>query len=90
MEKIGYGLPDNNSRFDFSPKNDEDKKYLEKLNNLIEVKRRGDWILVGQILNISSKNAENSFYRVHSKHHVKCVEAIESVIDTRSQLINQS
>ena len=62
---------------------------LEKLNDLLKNKRRGDWgdvaIMIGAT---SQQNAEKSFKRVFSKNHKKAVEALEKIINTRNQLLN--
>ena len=74
---------------EFEPKNETEEIYLEKLNDLLKNKRRGDWgdvaIMIGAT---SQQNAEKSFKRVFSKNHKKAVEALEKIINTRNQLLN--
>lgn len=77
-----------NSKIEFKPTTKEERLHLFKLKELIVKKRRGDWQLVAEIIGITPKNAEVSFFRVHSKYHSKSVDALESVIESRSQLLS--
>ena len=74
----------------FTPKTSEEKQYLDRLNIALSEKRSGDWVLVAEILGISSKNAEQAFIRVFSKHHEKAVVTLEKIIQNRKYLLKTS
>lgn len=76
------------SRFSFSPKTDEEKEYIKVLEGLLEEKRRGDWQLVGEVLNVSAASAEKSFLRVYQKNHFEAVKALREIINSRKELLN--
>ena len=76
-------------KINFIPKNEEEKSHLRIMKELLSAKRKGDWRLVGEICGIRAKNAEVAFYRVYSKYHNKVVEALESVIESRKNLLNK-
>jgi hypothetical protein len=73
----------------FNPSTPEEKKYLFRLNELLYVKRRGDWDLAAEIVGISRHSVEKAFIRVYSKNHTKAVKALETVIENRRKLLNQ-
>jgi hypothetical protein len=75
------------SRFSYTPKNKEEKQHLEALETLLKEKRRGDWLLVAEIVGISSASAEKAFFRVFQKHHFEVVEALKDVINKRKELL---
>ena len=72
---------------DFKPNTHEEEQYLIKLESLLNTKRRGDWVLVGEIMKCEPQTAEKSFKRVFSKNHTTAVEALEKIIDNRKQLL---
>lgn len=74
-------------KIDFSPTTEEEEKYLMKLESLLEIKRRGDWGLVGQMLKIPTASAEKAFLRLYSKNHFKAVDALEKIINNRNELL---
>lgn len=63
-------------------------KYLMKLKNLLERKRRGDWDKVARQVGISRENAMMAFRRIHSKYHYEVVAALEGVIEKREEKIS--
>lgn len=73
---------------EFKPTNEKEQAHLERLNALLMNKRRGDWGLVGEIIGCEAQTAEKSFKRVYSKNHAAAVDALEQVINTRTQLLN--
>ncbi|UDQ55028.1 hypothetical protein LJF28_05000 [Chryseobacterium indologenes] len=75
-------------KFSLVPKNEEETKYLERLENLLSEKRRGDWGMVSEIVNIPVSSAEKAFYRVYSKNHFEVVNALSDVIKKRKELLN--
>ena len=72
---------------DFKPNTDEEEQYLIKLEGLLNTTRRGDWVLVGEIMKCEPQSAEKSFKRVFSKNHSAAVEALEKIINNRNQLL---
>jgi hypothetical protein len=48
----------------------------------------GDWIVIGKMLDITPKNAQQSFAREDSKRFPDIVKAIEEVIKKRDELLN--
>lgn len=76
-------------RISYVPKDDDEKKYVEGLEELLKEKRHGDWKLVANMLDISPQAAEKSFLRVYQKNHFESVEALKKVIANRKFLINQ-
>ena len=90
METKEIRLPvANENKFDFVPSTPEEKIHLEKLNELLNKKRRGDWELVAEMCGISKRNSEQSFKRVHSIHHLSVVDALTKVIQTRNLLLTK-
>ncbi|MCU7615629.1 hypothetical protein NZ698_00345 [Chryseobacterium sp. PBS4-4] len=77
------------SKFSFVPKTDEEKAHLQVLESLLIDKRRGDWKLVGEMLSISAGSAEKSFFRVYQKNHFESVNALQTVIESRKNLLKQ-
>lgn len=75
-------------KFSFIPKDEEEKKHLEKLEILLKDKRRGDWGMVSEIVKIPVQSAEKAFYRVYSKNHFEVVNALSDVIKKRKELLN--
>ncbi|WP_162990013.1 hypothetical protein [Chryseobacterium sp. 6424] len=71
----------------YPPLTDEEKKHQERLTNLLNKKRRGDWVLVGELLGCEAQAAEKSFKRIHSKNHLAAVEALEKIISNRINLL---
>lgn len=86
--KEKYVVDDDRQPGSFSH-NEQEKQYLDRLRKLLDLKRRGDWIMVAEILNISPKNAEISFARLSSKYHTQVVEALTTVIETRNKLLKR-
>lgn len=72
---------------DFKPNNEKEEQYLQKLEGLLDSKRRGDWRLVGELIGCEAQTAEKSFKRVYSKNHTAAVEALEKIINSRIQLL---
>lgn len=87
LSKVEKG--DSKMNIDFSPTNDEETNHLKNLHELLGTKRKGDWLLVGEICGISSKNAEVAFSRVYSKYHNVVVEALGRVIENRKQMLSK-
>ena len=58
-----------------------EEKHKTLLKELLQDKRKGDWVLVGEMCGISSKNAEVAFDRVFSKYHKQVVEALTNIND---------
>jgi|GEM_PF-1784874 len=82
----------NNQKIFFTPQNEEEKEHLNKLYDLLSQKRRGDWGLVAEIMEIPKErqqSVEKAFLRVYSKNHFKAVKALEEVIDNRKKLLKQ-
>jgi len=77
-------------RISFVPRDDDEKKYVEALEEILTEKRHGDWKLVGNMLGITPAAAEKSFIRVHQKNHFEAVEALKKVISNRKALISQN
>ncbi len=75
------------NKFSLDPKTEEEINYLEKLNELLTSKRRGDWRLVSEMVGISAPSAEKAFFRVYQKNHFEVVSALEKVINNRKELI---
>ena len=48
----------------------------------------GDWIVVGEMLGITAKNAQQSFTRPDSKRYTDILNAIEKVVKSREELLN--
>ena len=48
----------------------------------------GDWIVVGKMLGITAKNAQQSFIRPDSKRYSSIIEAIEKIVENREELLN--
>lgn len=65
-------------------KNKEAEAKWIELNNL---RRPGDFVIVGQMLGITAQNALRAFNRIGSKYHSAVVEALDKVINSRQQLI---
>lgn len=65
-------------------KNKEAEAKWTELNNL---RRTGDFVIVGQMLGITAQNALRAFSRIGSKYHNAVVEALDKVINSRQQLI---
>lgn len=81
--------PQKNSKIpkiDFEATTEDEKNYLLKLEGLLSKKRRGDWGLVAEIMNILPGAAEKSFLRIHSKNHKQAVNALDTVIANRNNL----
>lgn len=87
--KEEYAASNSDKRINFASHNKDEDLYLESLKRLLDVKRRGDWILVAEMLGISAKNAELSFARIYSKHHNQVVEALSNVIENRRKLLKK-
>lgn len=77
------------TRISYVPKDEKEKKHVDALESLLAEKRRGDWQLVGEILNISAGLAEKRFLRVYQKNHFETVEALQKVITNRKNLLIQ-
>ena len=73
----------------FNPSGSEEEKCLVELQELLKVKRRGDWDLVANIVGISRFSVEKAFLRVYSKNHTEAVTALKAVIENRRKLLNQ-
>ncbi len=71
----------------FDATTEDEKKYLEKLEDLLKKKRNGDWEDVAKLLGVSTQSAQKAFLRVYSKNHFEAVAALEKVIENRSQLL---
>lgn len=84
-----YSKADPKTKIDFTPTNDQEKDHLKRLYELLGAKRKGDWVLVGEMCGISAKNAEVSFSRVYSKYHNQVVDALDNIIDARVQLLTK-
>ncbi|QPH38401.1 hypothetical protein [Pedobacter endophyticus] len=67
----------------------DEQIYLESLKRLLDAKRRGDWLLVAEMLGISAKNAELSFARIYSKYHNEVVDALNTVIKNRKKRLKK-
>lgn len=65
-------------------KNKEAEIKWTELNNL---RRPGDFVIVGQMVGITAQNALRAFSRIGSKYHSAVVEALDKVINSRQQLI---
>lgn len=76
------------AKFSLIPKDAEETKHLEKLESLLNDKRRGDWSIVAEIVKIPVASAEKAFYRVYSKNHFEVVTALSDVIKKRKELLN--
>ena len=77
------------SKFSYTPKNEDEKKYLESLTALLKDKRTGDWVIISEKLNIPRTSVERAFFRVYQKNHFEVVEALKMVIENRNNLIKQ-
>lgn len=75
------------SRFKYIPKNEDEQKHINVLEEILEEKRSGDWKLVGEMVGISSASAEKAFFRVYQKHHFDVVEALKVIIEKRKELL---
>lgn len=76
----------------FTPQNEEEETHLTKLYELLSQKRRGDWGLVAEIMELpkeKQQSAEKAFLRVFSKNHFRAVEALEKVVNNRKNLLKQ-
>ena len=69
--------------------NNDEQLYLASLKGLLDAKRRGDWLLVAEMLGISAKNAELSFARIYSKYHNEVVDALNTVVQNRRKLLKK-
>lgn len=76
-------------KFSYTPKNEDEKKYLESLMELLKDKRTGDWVIISEKLKISRTSAERAFFRVYQKNHFEVVEALRMIIENRNNLIKQ-
>lgn len=65
-------------------KNKEAEAKWTELNNL---RRTGDFVIVGQMLGIAAQNALRAFSRIGSKYHSAVVETLDEVINSRQKLI---
>ena len=65
----------------------EEKQRLHEINNL---RRTGDFILASEIVGISVENAKRAFSRVGSKYHDRVVNALENIIENRIKLIKSN
>jgi len=61
----------------------EEQLHKKKLQELLLMKRNGDWQSVSELLGISKSNAMASFDRVYSKNHLLVINALETVIEAR-------
>jgi len=86
---IKHVQADSKTKIDFTPTNETEKNHLKILMELLGMKRKGDWLLVGEMCEISSKNAEVAFSRVYSKHHNMVVDALGKVIENRKQMLSK-
>lgn len=77
-----------NKRFNFSVNTVAEEKYLKSLTELLSSKRRGDWKLIGEMLNVTPSCVQTAFYRVYQKNHFDVVNALKKVIAKRQELIN--
>lgn len=75
-------------KINFVPSTKEEKLHLTRLKELLYLKRRGDWDLVAEILEIPRQSVEKAFIRVYSKNHFAAVDALEKVIENRQKLLN--
>ncbi|MDQ1855715.1 hypothetical protein [Chryseobacterium sp. WLY505] len=73
--------------FSLCPKTPEEKAYIQSLKEILKNKRRGDWKLIAEMLNIPTKSAQSAFYRVYQKNHFECVDALKKIIKNRTQLL---
>lgn len=65
-------------------KNKEAEAKWTELNN---VRRTGDFVIVGQMLGITAQNALRAYSRIGSKYHSVVVETLDEVINSRQKLI---
>lgn len=77
------------AKFYFTPKNQKEKKYLEKLQGLLKDKRRGDWNIISEKLDVPVASVKKAFFRVYQKNHFKVVDTLQKVISNRKNLLNQ-
>lgn len=77
------------NKFSLEPQTQDEVKYLDKLEALLQRKRRGDWGLISEMLSIPSASVEKAFFRVYQKNHFEVVSALEKVINNRKKLIKQ-
>lgn len=68
---------------------DEEIQHQNLLDTLLTEKRRGDWVLIGEMCGITPKNAELAFNRIHSKHHLVVVESLKTVISSRKSILTK-
>jgi len=47
----------------------------------------GDWVVIGKMLNITAKNAQQTFTRPDSKRYEAVLNAVEMVIENREKLL---
>jgi len=59
-------------------------------NKLLEKKRHGDLKTIAAMMGITPFNAFNLLNRPRAKRHPEAMAALQRVIDTREQLIEQS
>jgi hypothetical protein len=76
-------------KINFIPKTEEEKIHLSKLTDLLKLKRRGDWKLVAEMTKLEPANVEKAFGRVHSRNHLKVVEALEKITQLRKSLLTK-
>ncbi len=74
-------------KIEFTPHTKEERMHMQRLHELLHMKRNGDWKLVGEIIGTSAQVAEKSFSRVYSKRHMEAVNVLEQVIENRIKLL---
>lgn len=77
------------AKINFKPSTVEEKIHLKKMKKLLSRKRRGDWDLVSELLEVSRTSAIKSFIRVYSNNHFNAVEALDRVIENRKDLLKK-
>ena len=87
-ETVKYSEIEKIPKINFTPSNDQEKKHLIKLKEMLYQKRRGDWKIVAEKMDCSEAYAIKSFLRVYSKRHIEAVTALDNVIEDRIKLLN--
>lgn len=68
----------------------EEKLHIKRLQEVLLMKRNGDWDSVSKELGLSKDNVMRSFDRVYSKNHNLVVDTLEKVIEERRKKLTSN
>jgi hypothetical protein len=65
------------------------ERAIYRCRELNGLRRRGDFVIVGEALGISAENARRAFERKESKYHARVLDVLEKIIEYRRTVINE-